>query len=153
MGVGIILALVCLIGLAGCSPAQTEQLPAIKSWQPPKVSTEGIKQAAVEPDADGVSLSDIGTAEDGAMIIIHFTGPAKLIQSWNQGSIYLVDEATGTAFNQIPVAPVIGPLFGKPQKDGQSGYVMLSNPGNGIKPGSVVTAVLGKYKREHVTVK
>ena len=86
------------------------------------------------------------------MIIIHFSGPAKLIQSWNQGSFYVIDEANGIDYSQIPVAPIIGPLFGKPQKDGQPGYVMLNNPGPGIKAGSIVTVVLGKYKRVHIKV-
>jgi hypothetical protein len=147
------LAVICLALLAGCAPAQAEQLPPIKSWQKSLISTEGINLAAAEPDADGVSMTGVGLAEDGAMLIINFKGPAKLIQTWNQGSMYVVDEATGIDYSQIPVAPVIGPLFGKPVKDGQPGYVMLNNPDPGIKSGSVVTVVLGKYKRVHVTVK
>ena len=92
-------------------------------------------------------------AEDGAMIVVNFKGPAKLIQKWYQGSIYLVDETTEVAYDQIPVAPKLGPLFNKPRLDGQAGFALLSNPDQGIKPGSVVTVVLGNYKREHVTVK
>jgi hypothetical protein len=43
-------------------------------------------------------------------------------------------------------------LFVKPQEAGQEGYYMLINAGAGIKAGSLVTVVLGNYKREHITV-
>jgi hypothetical protein len=149
--VSFVLIILVLV-LTGCSSAPEEQLPTITPWERPKISTDEIPLAASEPDTDGVQLLNIGMVEDGAMIIVNFKGPAKLVDKWNQGSIFLVDEATGTAFDQIAVAPVIGPLFAKPKEDGQSGYAMLNNPGYGIRPGMTVTAVLGKYKREHVVV-
>jgi hypothetical protein len=149
-------ALVSLIILvtvfaAGCS-SRPEELPTITPWERPKVSTDNIQLAESEPDTDGVQLLNVGMVEDGVMIIVNFKGPPELVDKWNQGSIYLVDEATGTAFNQIAVAPVIGPLLAKPRDDGQPGYAILVNPGYGIRPGMTVTAVLGKYKREHVMV-
>jgi hypothetical protein len=49
--------------------------------------------------------------------------------------------------------PILGPLLGRPQHEGQIGYVMLFNTSLGIKPGSVVTVVLGDFRQEHVTVK
>jgi hypothetical protein len=149
----ITLVLVSSTLLAGCGPGVAEQLPSIVPWQAPKVTTDSIKLTNTEPDNDGIELLGVGLAEEGAMIIMKFTGPGKVIQAWNQGDIYIVDEANDTGYDQIPVAPVIGPLFGKPTSEGPGrGYVMLNNPSNGIKYGSVVTAVLGKYKRMHITV-
>lgn len=139
--------------LAGCNSSEPEKLPTIVPWQAPMVTTDSVKLTNTEPDSDGIELVGVGLAEEGAMIIMKFTGPGKVIRSWKQGDIYIIDEANGTGYSQIPVAPVIGPLFGKPTSENQGrGYVMLDNPGNGIKYGSVVTAVLGKYKRLHVTV-
>jgi hypothetical protein len=64
----------------------------------------------------------------------------------------VIDEATGTIYSGIPVAPIIGPLIAQPVHEGQIGYVMLTNDGSGIKSGSVVTVILGDFKQEHVTV-
>jgi hypothetical protein len=138
--------------LAACGSAKDEQLPDIVPWQPPKVSLEGIPLAASEPDPDGVQFAGVGMAEDGAMIIVNFVGPAALIQTWNQGDVYVVDQ-NGTAYNQVPVAPVLGPLFAKPKEDGQAGYVLLYNPNYGVRPGSIVSVVLGKYRRDHIQVR
>jgi hypothetical protein len=153
LAVLIAITFLSVSGLIGCGQAQEKvKLPDIKPWQPPKVSTDLIKTAGAEPDADGIKLTGVGLAEDGKWLIVRFQGPAKLIQAWNQGSVYLVDEGTGTAYNQIPVAPVIGPLFGKPRDDGQPAYVMLNNINPGLKLGSVVTVILGKYKRENIKI-
>lgn len=138
--------------LTACGSGKDEQLPEIVLWQPPKVSLAGIPLVTAEPDPDGAQLTGVGMAEDGAMIIVNFTGPAALMQAWQQGDIYVVDEA-GTAYDQVPVAPVLGPLFAKPNQDGQPGYVLLYNPNYGIRPGSVVSVVLGKYRRDNIQVR
>jgi hypothetical protein len=152
--IAVVLALVllCLVFITACRPATAESLPPITPWQLPKDSTEGIPLAAAEPDPDGVQLLGAGIAEAGGMVIVRFNGPNKLMQTWGQGSIYIVDEETGVGYKQVGVAPVLGPLFAKPGAGGGSGYVLLMNPNQGIKPGSMVTAVLGKYKRVHVKV-
>ena len=152
-GLSACLAVLLLLSLAGCKGTAAAHAPEITPWQAPKVSTASILSAAAEPDPDGVQLIDVSTAEQGAMLIVNFKGPAKLVQNWNQGSIFLVEETTGTAYDQIPVSPVVGALFGKPKTDGQPGYVMLTNTNMGLKSGSTVTVVLGKYKRVHYIVK
>jgi hypothetical protein len=48
--------------------------------------------------------------------------------------------------------PRIGPLFGKPKREGQAGYVMLINGPTPLKGGERVTVVLGNYTQEHVVV-
>jgi hypothetical protein len=113
----------------------------------------GIIATAVEPDPDGGRLVEISSAADGILVKVSFEAPVKLAQNWHQGSIYIIDEGSGKIYNNIPIAPIIGPLFSKPLRDGQQGYAMLSDPYSEIKSGSVVTAVLGNYKRLRVTVK
>ena len=78
-----------------------------------------------------------------------------MARKWQQGMVYVVDEATGAKYTEIPVLPVVGPLFGRPNQAGQTGHVMFTNatPGAaGLRRGSVVTVVLGAFKQEHVTV-
>jgi hypothetical protein len=149
----VFILVIILVSFISCRSTSTEQLPEIKPWVRPPLSTEGIQLATIEPDADGIVLLGAGIAEEGEMIIINFKGPTKLIQSWNQGNVYIIDEATRIGYDQIPVAPVIGPLFGKPLEEGQPGYVMLNNFDHGIKSGSVISIILGKYKREHIIVR
>jgi hypothetical protein len=152
----LILALVLLITiLSGCQskpePAALPIVPYIEKT--PVDPAAGIKATAVEPDPDGVSLVDISSAAEGILIKVTFEAPANLAQKWNQGSIYIIDEVTGKVYKTISTQPIIGPLFSKPLRDGQQGYAMLSDPYSEIKPGSVVTTVLGNYKRLHVSVK
>ena len=51
----------------------------------------------------------------------------------------MVDETNGQVYQDVPIMPVIGPLFARPQTEGQYAYVMLINHGYGIKPALTVT--------------
>jgi hypothetical protein len=137
--------------LAGCRSAP-EVLPQIIPWSTTFAIPNNIKLTTSEPDGDDVQLTKVTMAADGSMVMVSFRGPAKILQNWLQGNIYIVDEATDIQYGQITVAPVVGPLFARPQSGNGGGYVMLNNPGGGIRPGSVVTVVLGNYKRIHVQV-
>ena len=152
MALVLSVVLLCLTFLTACHPATAEALPPITPWQLPKTSTDEIPLTAAEPDPDGVQLLGAGLAEQGGMVIVRFNGPVKLMQNWGSGSIYVVDETTGIGYKQVAVAPLLGPLFAKPGAGGGPGYVLLMNPDKGIKSGSTVTAVLGKYKRVHIKV-
>ena len=63
----------------------------------------------------------------------------------------MIDEATGAIYDDIPLAPLIGELFGRPVSDGQAGYVMFLNLPP-LSAGSRVTVVLGGFRQEHVPV-
>jgi hypothetical protein len=153
ISLSLVLIALSLMMFSGCRPTESEDLPTITAWEQPKKIADKVKLTNIEPDEDGIKLMNVGLAEDGAMITVNFFGPGKTIKKWNQGDVYIVDESSGAGYSQIPVAPVIGPLFGKPTTDKQGrAYVMLSNPDNGIKTGSKVSVILGKYKREHVVV-
>ncbi len=100
-----------------------------------------------------VELLAVGFAADMGYIMIQFKADPFVARSWMQGNVYVKDETTGTIYNEIPVLPNIGPLFGRPKQAGQLGYVMLVNVPPGVHAGSVVTVVLGDFKQEHVTVR
>ncbi len=106
----------------------------------------------VEPDPDGVTLEGVGFAADGGYIMVSYSGPKELLSTFRQDDVYVYDESTRGVYKDIPVMPIIGPLVGKPGTDGQKGYTMLLNYYGGIKSGSVVSVVLGKYKREHYVI-
>jgi hypothetical protein len=86
------------------------------------------------------------------MIVVRFTAPAREAATWWQGSVSVTDQANDVIYDEIPVMPKIGPLIGRPKRDGQAGYVMLINSPPGLRPGATVTVVLGKHTFEDVTV-
>jgi hypothetical protein len=112
-----------------------------------------IKPALKEPDEDGAELLGVRFAADGGYIMVEFKSPRELAQNWNEGSIFLLDEKTGITYWDIPQVPILGLLLGRPLEEGQKGYAMFKNIEGGIKPGSVLTVVLGDYKREHISIK
>lgn len=154
----LLLAILVPVLLAGCGKG--EEAPGAQIIPLPQVTAAASRFAefpklpvvTAEPDPDGVSFKSIGFAADDTYIMVQFTAPQSQSGLWQQDYIYVVDEKTRAVFKDIPVMPVVGPLMGRPSQEGQVGYVMLINYRNGIKSGSVVTVVLGKYKREHVTV-
>lgn len=99
-----------------------------------------------------IVLFGVHIGGDGGFINVEFTAPPPIVAKWYDGSVYVIDELTGIKYKDIPVMPVIGPLFAKPKIAGQGGYVMFYNLKNAIKPGSVLTVVLGDFKAEHVIV-
>jgi hypothetical protein len=144
-------------------PAKAEptSAPAIAAEQPtgtPGASAPVSPQAVRTPAPAStnanqqVKLLGVGFAAEGGLIMVRFKAPPKIAEQWWQGRVSVIDEATGTVYNEIPVSPLIGPLIGRPKIAGQSGYVMLVNPPPGIQPGSTVTVVLGNFRQEHVTV-
>jgi hypothetical protein len=106
-----------------------------------------------EPDPDGAELLSVRFAAESGYVMVEFKSPRGLAENWQEGSIFLVDEKTGITYWDIPQVPVLGLLLGKPLEEGQKGYAMFKNIAEGIKPGSVVTVVLGNYKREHISIK
>ncbi len=109
--------------------------------------------APKEASASGVELLGVGFGADGQYINVQFKAPPKVAQQWRQGNVYVIEETKGVIYKDIPIMPILGPLLGRPQHEGQIGYVMLYNTSGGIRPGSVVTVVLGDFRQEHVTVK
>jgi hypothetical protein len=108
-----------------------------------------------EADTDAVQLVRVEVGNESGLILVQFKAPPALARKWQQGSVYVVDEATSALYNEIPVLPIVGPLFARPKAAGQIGHVMFTNatPGaSGLHRGSVVTVVLGAFKQEHVTV-
>jgi hypothetical protein len=104
-----------------------------------------------EPDPAGAELIGVGFGAEGAYIDVSYKAPPALAKSWMQGDIFVVNEKTGVIYNDTVLMPVVGWLFQRPMDPDQVASVMLVN--RGLKSGDKVIAVLGKFKREHITVK
>lgn len=99
-----------------------------------------------------VEVLRVGFAAEGGMIHVQFRAPPEEAEKWWQSSVQVIDEETQEIYNEIPVMPKIGPLIGRPKRQGQLGYVMLTNAPPYLQPGAVVTVVLGNYRFERVPV-
>jgi len=100
----------------------------------------------------GVEIVAVTTAADGAYIMVQFRAPARLVRSWIQGNVFVIDESTGIRYAEIPSVGTIGPLISRPKSDGQLGYVMLTNAPTPLQAGAIVTVILGKYEQEHLVI-
>ncbi len=117
-----------------------------------------IKEQQPDPTATAtpeipIEVLSVNMAVDGGMIQVRFLAPADIADRWLQTDVYIVDEATGAEYREIPVMPRIGPLFGKPARDGQPGYFMLVNGPRPLQSGATVSVVLKDHVEEGITVR
>jgi type II secretory pathway pseudopilin PulG len=131
----------------------TPPRPAEADGAASPASSPTVESAATGTTAPAaVELLRVEVGRESGLISVQFKAPPKVAQKWWQGSVSVIDEGTGAVYNEVPVLPIVGPLIGRPVRAGQLGYVMLSNAPTPLKPGAVVTVVLGEYRFEHQTV-
>ena len=156
-------ALVQSASAAGPTPAPAvTPLPPLKPAAQPVVGAASPTLSSAteltdteEADSTAVQIVRVEVGTETGLILVQFKAPHQVARTWQQGMVYVVDEATGAKYSEIPVLPVVGPLFGRPKQVGQIGHVMFTNAARGaagLRRGSVVTVVLGAFKQEHVTV-
>ena len=132
-------------------PAATHTPAPAKADLPAPSSTDAVTTTA-EVGAAEVEVLSVGFAAESNLIIVNYRADPWVAQKFWPGVLSVVDEATGTVYNEVPVMPVIGPLVARPKEAGQLGYVMFVNTLPGLRAGALVTVVLGDFKQEHVTV-
>ncbi len=139
------------------SPSDTRLIPAfvteksnsLMSCSPVLSTPSGIEEVLTMTD---IELLGVNYDYDGGFIMVQYKANPHAAERIVPDKVYVLDESTGTVYNDIPVAPLIGPLLGRPKHDGQTGYVMFVNFDYGIRVGSIVTVVLDGFKQEHVVV-
>ncbi|RPI20450.1 MAG: hypothetical protein EHM70_26480, partial [Chloroflexota bacterium] len=92
------------------APAPTpQQEPAPAAGTPAPTTTPETASPTATPAEEGgsISLIGVGFAADGAYIHVQFYAPPRVARGWQQGQVYVVDESTGTVYNEIPVMPII----------------------------------------------
>lgn len=141
------------------TPGQTVPSPTPGVLQT-SITPEGVNTPlqATPAETPGVDQSDVkllgvSLGTESGLILVQFKAPPAVTHHWLQGSVYVTDEATGALYNEIPVEPIIGPLFARPINASQIGYVMFVNLPIPLRSGELVTVNLGEYIFEHVSVK
>jgi hypothetical protein len=130
---------------ASATPASpAAPTPTAPSVSPTPVSTE---QTEIP-----VQLLSVSIGAENNYIVVSFKASPATCRNWTQGNVWVIDEASKIKYNNVPVMPIIGPLFARPKVAGQSGYVMFINTDGKVAPGAVVTVVLGDFVQEHVKV-
>lgn len=159
----------CLgVALAGCGRSEPQPSSEIKAWDeqsepaqqtqssqsasPSAESEAGIDDAELAEMGRRIELLGVGYAADGAYIMVRYKVPPRLAMTWQPGDLYVIDEATGATYDEIPFMPKIGYLIGKPAQEDQEAYVMLVNRDPVLKPGAKVTVVLEPFTQEDVVV-
>ena len=132
------------------APAQTAEVTAVDTPEPSAGKEGG--QTPEAGNADDVELLGVGFGAEGNLIVVNYRASPAVAQEFWPGVLSVVDEATGTVYNEVAVMPVIGPLIARPREPGQAGYVMFANPPPGLRSGALVTVVLSHFRQEHVVV-
>jgi hypothetical protein len=153
-------ALVQSASISGPTPAPAvTPLPLLEPTPQPVVGVASPTLSSAteltdteEADSTAIQIVRVEVGTETGLILVQFKAPPAMARKWQQGMVYVVDEATGTLYNEIPVLPVVGPLFGRPKEAGQIGHVELVNMNSSLRRGALVTVVLGSFKQEHVTV-
>lgn len=127
------------------------QVPATP--QGASVTLQAATPATQVVEASKVELLGVSLGTESGLILVQFKAPPAVARRWQQGDVNVIDEATGAVYNEIPVMPIIGPLFARPKQAGQLGYVMFVNQPVPLQSGAKVTVKLGEYIFEHVPVK
>ena len=130
--------------------ATSQAAAGLQSFQ--ETPTNMVMDYPVIASQGDFNLLGVTFAADGGFIMVSFTAPPNAVAQLYQGTVSVTDESNGAIYDEIPVMPVIGPLIGRPVELGQRGYVMLSNKPPGLKPGALVTIVLGDVIFEHIQV-
>jgi hypothetical protein len=141
-------------------PAATQVSPASTNTPVTRVESGVSPQPDATSTAVAANVSQTMTAEivrvsivpDSGLIQVQFKAAPSISGKWQYWNVYVVDEATGTSYNDIPDVPLIGRLLAKPQNANQLGYVMFNNTDGKLRKGGVVTVVLGDFKQEHIQV-
>jgi len=144
-------ALVSQAGAAAATPpaAAPGLTPGLPLSTPDLAATPA---GSPTPGPSTIKVLSVSFAGEGAMIMVRFLAPPSEADKWWPGNVSVIDEASGTVYNEIPVMPNIGPLIARPKVEGQQGYVMLVNPPPGLRTGAMVTVVLGAHRFEHLPV-
>jgi len=136
---------------AGPMPAPS----AVSGDQPAPSPTPTEKPEEDKPDPDvqqAVEVTQVGLAAEGGFIIVRFLAPPDEAEKWWQGSVSVTDEGNGAVYEEIPLLPRIGLMIARPKVAGQLGYVLLVNAPPLLRPGALVTVVLGAHQFAHVPV-
>lgn len=105
----------------------------------------------------GIRIIDVRQASAGYMLDFRYVveEPIRAKVMFDRATIpYLVHEASGARF-LVPNPGKVGPLRATTMEpaEGKQYYIFFANPGRYVKPGDLVTVVMGKRRFEHLVVR
>jgi len=92
-------------------------------------------------------------------VIAHLSGARDFIdvrfrvtpEMAGASQLYILDESTGK-IGTVGAVPKIGRLMTQNSRAGGFAFILFRSPDNAIKAGSLITLVVGSYKRERIPV-
>ncbi len=143
--------------LQGASDAPGRQVrDAVSPTKTPAANAAPTKMKAEElPEKWGIKSLALRRSAGNRMIDFRYRvlDPVKAAPLFD-GKVhpYLVDEATGAKF-QVPNPPKVGPLRSVRNPKAETNYfILFANPGEYLKPGNLVSIVIGGLEIEHLTL-
>jgi len=139
----VVLLVVLMSGCAGTTKRQSAE-----SSQPAQEMTSEGNQ--------GIEIESVRLTAAGYMVDFRYrvTDPEKAAAVFDRrNKAYLIDQATGIALS-VPRTAKVGPLR---QTDFQPDpkrvyFILFSNSGGLVKPGSLVTLAVGDYRFENIVI-
>jgi hypothetical protein len=122
---------------------------------PPVVPPPPSGRSAVE-ERIGIRVVAIRSSADGFMLDFRYrvVEPDRALLVMDRSiKPYVIDEASGARF-VIPSSPKVGPMRQTTRypESGRVYWLLFANPARFIKPGNLVTVVIGDFRLEHLVV-
>lgn len=141
--VSLLGAVLCLM-LAGCAATWSNMRAGAGQGVPPSME-----------EAWGIEIIGIRYSAAGYMLDFRY----RVLDSEKAAPVfdrrikpYLVDQVSGAVF-AVPNPPKTGPLRSSNMpKENRNYFIFFGNPGRYIKPGSLVTVVIGDFRAENLVV-
>jgi hypothetical protein len=143
--------LTCLLALlffllAGCAATTT----------PAPAETDKKTKRTPEQQA-GIKIIGVRQASAGYMLDFRYIVEEPIrarVMFDHESTPYLIHEASGARF-MVPNPAKVGPLRAttKEPEVGKRYFIFFANPGRYVKPGDLVTVVIGERRFEHLAVR
>lgn len=142
----------------GC--ATTPSAPQVEAGLAEEHAPEqdaAVKMERTPEQKTGIRIIDVRQASAGYMLDFRYVveEPIRAKVMFDRATIpYLIHEASGARF-MVPNPGKVGPLRATTMEpaEGKQYYIFFANPGRYVKPGDLVTVVMGNRHFEHLVVR
>jgi hypothetical protein len=145
----------CLLFVSGCQTAGNVPLEAEPVVEPDAINETVAEQHRVIEDL-GIEIIAVRTTAAGSMLDFRFKvlDKEKAMPFFlKELKPHLIDEKTGATL-QVPVPAKGGPMrpTSRDPRVGITYFMLFGNPGKYVKPGQLVSIVVGEHHLKHIVV-
>ncbi|HSH12320.1 MAG TPA: hypothetical protein VLA15_01175 [Desulfurivibrionaceae bacterium] len=149
------LALMLAVGCATTPSAPPVEAGLAEEYTPEQDAV--VKMERTPEQKTGIRIIDVRQASAGYMLDFRYVveEPIRAKLMFDRATIpYLIHEASGARF-MVPNPGKVGPLRATTMEpaEGNQYYIFFANPGRYVKPGDLVTVVMGNRRFEHLVVR